>query len=134
MPNPEHLNLIGKPFRLGGRGPEFFDCWGICLELGKRMGILYPEEFTPDSKEMQNDTICEIKDQHFERIDNPEPYAIITFKIRPPYVDHCGIVLPGCTTFLHTLEGHAAAVNRIDHKILAKRIEGFYRLATNAIS
>lgn len=131
---PNHLDLIGMPFRLGARGPDHFDCWGICLEFAKRNGIEYPKDFTPDNKEQQNDSICIIKDRDFERIEKPEPFAIITFKMKPPYVDHCGIILPDCKTFLHTLEGHAAAVNRIDHRMLAKRIEGFYRLRKNGIS
>lgn len=125
---PDHLDLIGKSFQLGARGPDHYDCWGICLELGKRAGILYPEDFTPDNTEQQDQSICMQRDTNFIRIDKPEPYAIITFKINPPFVDHCGIILSDCRHFLHTMVGHAAAVNRIDHKILAKRIEGIYKL------
>ncbi len=123
-----HNDLIGKPFRLGARGPEFFDCWGLCLEVGKRVGIIYPFDFTPDNSEQQNASICHRRDNDFVQLEKPEPWSIVTFKLTPPYVDHCGIVLPNCWQFLHILEGHSVAINRIDHKILNRRIEGFYKL------
>lgn len=125
-----YLDLIGKDFKLGSRGPEFFDCWGLCLEVGKRAGILYPEEFTPDETENQSEAVCAIKDRDFVRIEEAEPYCVVTFKITPPFVDHCGIVLPDCRTFFHTMQGHHASVNRLSHRVLVKRIEGFYKLRT----
>lgn len=131
MPKPIHYDLIGKSFSKGSRGPTDFDCWGLCLEVGKRVGINYPEEFTPDNTEQQDKFIREGADKDFERIEKPEPYCIVTFKITPPFVDHCGIVLPDCMNFLHVMEGHHVAVNRLDHRILAKRIEGFYKLRNN---
>lgn len=134
MPKAIHLDLIGKEFELGGRGPIKFDCWGLCLEVGKRVGILYPEEFTPDNTEQQDESIRKGIDKDFERIDKPEPYCIVTFKIKPVFVDHCGIVLPDCRKFLHTMAGHHVSVNRLDHKILSRKIEGFYRLRNNKCS
>ena len=128
MPKVEYLDLLGKPFQLGARGPKAFDCWGICLEVGKRAGILYPEDFTPDNTEQQDTFINNRIDSDFDKIENPEPFAIVTFKINPPFVDHCGIILPDCIHFLHTMQGHSCAVNRLDHKILVKRLDGFYRL------
>ena len=67
-------------------------------------------------------------DKDFQEIEKPEPWSIITFKILPPFVDHCGIVLPDCKHFIHTMKGHNVVSQRIDHKILAKRIHGIYRL------
>ena len=49
--NVDYTDLLGKPFRLGARGPEYYDCWGLCLELGKRAGIEYPADFTPEKKQ-----------------------------------------------------------------------------------
>jgi hypothetical protein len=52
--------------------------------------------------------------------------------ITPPFVDHCGIVLADCKHFLHILKQHRAAVTRLDNRVMAKRIEGFYRLKNHA--
>ena len=128
MHNVEYQNLVGKPYRLGARGPEYFDCWGICLELGKRVGINYPAEFTPVETIDQDKAISDGLDKDFIKIDRPEPFCIVTFKVNPPFVDHCGIVLPDCLRFLHTMKNHSTCINRLDHRILNKRIEGFYRL------
>lgn len=123
---------MGKPFRLGGRGPEHWDCWGLCLEIGRRAGIDFPTDFTPEDTSQQDKTICKIRDDNFESLEEPEPFAIVTFKITPPFVDHCGIVLPGNKHFLHIMRGHSVVVNRLDHRILSKRIDGFYKLRNHA--
>jgi len=130
----EDLIKNRKPFRLGGRGPTHYDCWGICLEVGKRVGIKYPEDFTPGETEQQDIAIRNKRDNDFDRLEIPEPYCIVTFKITPPFVDHCGIVLSDCKHFLHIMNGHAVAINRLDHRILAKRIDGFYKLRDHGIS
>jgi len=124
----KYADLLGKPFRLGSRGPDYYDCWGICLELGKRVGINYPEHFTPTDTSGQNDAIQDIRDEHFIKLDKPEPFCIVTFKINPPFVDHCGVVVENCTQFIHTMRSRSVVLQRLDNRILAPRIEGFYRL------
>jgi len=126
--NVEYQNLVGKPFRLGARGPDYFDCWGICLEVGKRAGIKYPKDFTPVETIDQDKAIRDGLDKDFDKIKKPEPFCIVTFRINPPFLDHCGIVLSNCMSFLHTMKNHSVSINRLDHKILVKRIEGFYKL------
>jgi len=128
LSEPIYINLLGKPFQLGGRGPIYYDCWGICLEIGRRVGIEYPDDFTPLGTEEQDKAICSGLDKDFIKLEKPEPYCIVTFKVTPPFVDHCGIVLSDCKHFLHIMRGHSVAVQRLDHKILAKRLDGFYRL------
>ena len=126
--NIKYSDLLGKPYRLGARGPEYYDCWGICIELGKRAGIDYPADFTPQDTPEQSEAITARRDNDFEKLEKPEPYCIVTFKITPPFIDHCGIVLSDCKHFVHIMKSNSVSVNRIDHKILAKRIDGFYRL------
>jgi hypothetical protein len=124
----DYSDLSGKPFRLGARGPEYWDCWGLCCELGRRVGIEYPEVFTPQKVEDQDRIIKKTIDEHFERIERPEPFCIVTFKIHPPFVDHCGFVLPDRRHFVHIMVDHFVVALRLDHKTLAPKIEGYYRL------
>jgi cell wall-associated NlpC family hydrolase len=35
-------DLIGKPYAPGGNGPEAFDCWGLVVEVRRRMGLPTP--------------------------------------------------------------------------------------------
>ena len=134
MCNFEYIDLLGKPFRLGSRGPDHFDCWGICLEIGRRVGILYPEDFTPDNKVGQDKAIKEKQDQDFVKIEKPEAFCIVTFSIKRPLIDHCGIVLSDLNHFVHITRNHSVTRQRLDHKILSKHIDGFYRLRENGIS
>lgn len=43
-------DLIGRPWRLGARGPEAFDCWGLVLVLAARCGRTVPPDWC--SREM----------------------------------------------------------------------------------
>jgi len=122
-----YADLLGKKFRLGSRGPNEFDCWGLCYEVGRRAGITFPTDFTPCETKDQNDAL-ESHRYEFIKLEKPEPLCIVTFRITPPYIDHCGIVLPNCKQFLHIMVNHDVAVQRLDHRILVKRIEGFYKL------
>lgn len=127
-------DLLGKPFRLGERGPEFYDCWGVCIEIAKRAGLKYPEDLTPEDTSDQDKAIHTVADRDFEKIEIPEPFCVVAFKITPPFTDHCGIVLPDVTHFVHIMRNHSVSKFRLDHRILAPRIEGFYRLKKNADS
>ncbi len=129
MPKLIYEDLLGKPFKLGGRGPEFYDCWGLCIELGKRVGQHLPLDLTPEDTKGQDIAIRDKRDNEFVKLDRPEPYCIVTFRVTPPFVDHCGFVMEDCKHFIHIMRQRSVAVQRLDHKILAKRIDGFYRYA-----
>jgi cell wall-associated NlpC family hydrolase len=36
--------LVGLPFQAGARGPAAFDCWGLVLELRRRLGLPVPPD------------------------------------------------------------------------------------------
>lgn len=38
-------DLIGRPYRYGARGPAEFDCWGLVLEVRRRLGLATPPDF-----------------------------------------------------------------------------------------
>ncbi len=126
----EHIyeDLIGKPWKLGTRGPDEYDCYGLVWEVGRRVGIEYPFELSPLSTEDQSKVIREGLDKHFIRIDKPEPWCFVTFNVTKPFTDHCGIVLPDCLEMLHIMKKHHVATNRLDHRILSRLFEGYYKL------
>jgi cell wall-associated NlpC family hydrolase len=43
----EVRDLIGKPFRFGGRGPDYYDCYGLVREIMARRGIEVPDYTSP---------------------------------------------------------------------------------------
>ena len=42
-----YLDLIGKPFAYGGRGPDAFDCYGLVREMFRRRGVEVPNYNSP---------------------------------------------------------------------------------------
>jgi len=42
---PDLNDLIGRPYRCGARGPAAFDCWGLVLEMRRRLGLETPPDF-----------------------------------------------------------------------------------------
>lgn len=37
--------LVGRPYAPGARGPAAFDCWGLVLEVRRRLGLPLPPDF-----------------------------------------------------------------------------------------
>jgi len=128
----DYSDLMDKPFRLGARGPDAYDCWGLCLEVGRRAGIEYPAVFTPPSTAEQSAAIARTRDAEFEPIERPEPWCIAAFYATPPFVDHCGIVLPDRRRFLHITAGGRVRRSRLDSQWATQRLAGFYRLRGDA--
>jgi len=40
--------LVGLPYRRGARGPTAFDCWGLVLEVRRRLGQPLPPDVARD--------------------------------------------------------------------------------------
>jgi cell wall-associated NlpC family hydrolase len=38
-------DLPGRPFASGARGPDAYDCWGLVLEVRRRLGMALPPDF-----------------------------------------------------------------------------------------
>jgi len=126
--NLNYTDLLGIPFKMGGRTKqEGFDCYGLCMEVAKRAGVT-PYEFNIGIEDLhkRSDAINNGKESCIE-IDKPEPFCIVTFKIRPPYVTHMGIVLEDCKSFIHILKKRSVSIARLDEPIWKRKIDGFYR-------
>jgi len=56
--------IIGRPFKLHGRGPDYFDCIGVVLWLFERG--LYIKLIDPLNANIRADTIKQFSDQFIE--------------------------------------------------------------------
>ena len=123
----ETKDLIGKPFEMGARGPDSYDCYGICLEVAKRAGVEI-EQFGVGIDELKNrsDRINEGKN-NYEKIDKPEPFCMVSFKIHPRFVTHMGMVLENCTHFIHIIKRSHVVIERLDLPKWQKRLDGYYK-------
>lgn len=105
-------DLIGKPYKEKGRGAGGYDCYGICIEVGKRFGVEFPE-------------LKDLIKHEFESIDKPEPCALVL--IQTVDTRHVGIMID--KIFMLQIIDNKRGVHkiRVDHPWVKNRIVGYYR-------
>ncbi len=130
----EWHDLIGKPFKAGGFGPDGYDCRGLAVEVLKRKGINLPDGMADverdalegnESRMRLHERITEELPK-WERVDRPEPGDLVAIMIRPPYVNHLGVIIEH-GRFIHILDKTRVVTARLDDITWKKRIAGFYR-------
>jgi cell wall-associated NlpC family hydrolase len=120
----EYADLIGTPFKYGGRPGESreLDCYGLVIECARRMGQILPERQFAERKEVIAFLMATQMDE-WQRVD-PEPGAIVLFKIRN-VASHVGVMIDEFN-FLHTWE-RSGGVCRERIEDWEQRVEGYYR-------
>jgi len=125
-------DLMNKPYRENGRGPEFYDCWGLFMEIVKRLNR-YLSEYNMlklKTDDERNELFVVIKDLHFIRLKSPEDWCAVIFRIwdeKGQEKWHIGHVLPGCRRFIHVTEKTCVCTTSLKHKLWKMFFEGFYR-------
>jgi cell wall-associated NlpC family hydrolase len=116
------VDLIGKPFRWGARGPDAFDCYGLVVEMNRRAGHAVPPYVSPtDSQDIARLITGEAITRWMPC--KPRPGALITFRIGR-HVSHVGYLLPR-ERFIHCWERTGGVtVERLDE--WERRIAGYY--------
>lgn len=97
--------LIGRPYRLGARGPEAFDCWGLVVACCP---------WLPDDWGNQGPAVRRIikiieaqgTDDRWQRENEPCAGAVAIFGVGT-HATHTGLVWPSLTGFrvVHALPG-----------------------------
>lgn len=127
-------NLIGKPFEYGARGPDKFDCYGICIEVFNKAGKHFPEQYGHGSNDPSiADSIISEAKVLGKRLEKPEPFCIVTFRIKKDFVSHIGIVLEDNISFIHASHKRGVCVERLDSPRWKNRIEGFWQVEDNSL-
>src|SRR5579864_5775045 len=119
LPARFYADLIGKPYRDHGRGPDFYDCFGVLIEVERRMGNQLPDYIS------NPDTLDEIRVHDWQEVLKPEPGdGILIRSVDPRW--HVGVVINSCE-MVHIRRDAHVCVERFDGILWKKRIEGFYR-------
>lgn len=119
-------DLVGKAFEDGGRGPERFDCWGLCREVYRRNGITL-EDYTiccSDCADIHALYDAENKRWTAQIWPDVEPLSVLAIKMSPYHINHVGVYLGG-DQFIHTREKTGVVIERIAPWL--RRIAGFYK-------
>jgi cell wall-associated NlpC family hydrolase len=108
----EYADLLALPFKRGGRGPAFYDCYGAVKEMFRRDGIELPDFESPGSLE-EIESLVETVPQgpRWRPVHIGTPRALITFRVDGVGA-HVGYHL-GNDRFLHALESTGVTTERL---------------------
>jgi cell wall-associated NlpC family hydrolase len=123
-------DLMDKPFKNGGRGPDEYDCYGLVREIYRRIGIELPELFVDCYNVELINNEYQIQLQHLTPLHKPETWAIMAIKFNEPKVNHFGVYLGfgiynRC--FIHTRESANTCITSIDDYYWKRNIVGYYK-------
>jgi murein DD-endopeptidase len=125
----DYLDLLGKEFKYGGRGPDAYDCYGLMIETRKRAGLFMPNHYLSfEDLPARHEAIMEGAGSYFKELPAPQPFCLVTFRIHPRFTTHIGMVLEDCVRFIHISRKMGVGVERLDLPIWAKRITGFWEV------
>jgi cell wall-associated NlpC family hydrolase len=119
-----YVDLLGKPFKYGGRGPDYYDCFGLAKELYFRLGKTLPDiTSTADFEEIEKK--IEAAEKYYCLIDKPVEYCLVTFRLTPRFVSHIGVVLPNLYQFIHITRNTSITIERLDSLQWKKKIANY---------
>lgn len=92
--------MLGKPYKVHGRGPDSFDCYGLVIEVEKRLGRELPDLYKIFEKKSEvRDVTLATQSVGLVKTDTPSFGDIIVFK-KKGRVDHIAVYLKG-GDFIH---------------------------------
>lgn len=122
-------DFVGLPFADHGRAGGF-DCWGLArAALKAATGVDLPDYGAGYEGMADHSGIAaSIRDGlavGWERVERPQAHDLVIFNIAGQ-PRHVGLMV-GPNMFLHAPEGSTSRIERVDDRMWAKRVEGFYR-------
>lgn len=130
LPGAVLKELLGVPYKKGGRDESGCDCYGFVRLAGKKLcGLELPEL---DVDRMAPEKIVELIEQEgavdAERINGAEKGAIVVLRIAGSY-GHVGLCLDN-KRFVHALEKVGVSVDTVDSLRWRSRVCAYYRVKT----
>lgn len=117
--------LIGVPFRYGGRGPDVFDCYGLIMHLHALQGVKLPDYRSP-TDQARIAALMATQLGLWEEA-KPEPGAVIALRVLRG-ISHCGMLLEN-DRFVHTWERSGGVCIERMNEEWKPRVLGYYRYA-----
>lgn len=119
------IDLLGKPYRRGGRGPLEYDCLGVVLEVQRRMGFSVPDP-VPAYGDDPGSAFLDHWADGWDRIQGPIPGAGVLLQLESRrWPDHVG-VLVGQDDVLHVTRNARVVTAPLSRWSRAGRVRGFF--------
>jgi len=121
--------LIGRPYKVAGRGPADYDCWGLCMAVAEKLGFPLPDFEIPQNNDLRGELVDRQRAGSFNRIDEPSGGCLVLFRVIDDHdliKWHVGTMLPDCRHFIHTTEKMGVNISALDRQPWKLFVEGFY--------
>lgn len=126
-------DLIGIPFVSKGRDPATgLDCWGLVLEVGRRMGVEFPDFYVDADDSRQIGCIKEFVERDWRMVSAPVAGAVVGIRLDrniPDITQHYGVCLDD-RRFIHTMKNVGVIITDFNHRFFKNIITGYYLWST----
>jgi len=124
-------DLVGIPYRDGGRDYTGIDCLGLISIYLKAYNILLPEpEYSSHWIKEKPETFGKWLNDFvgsFDRVEKPQKGDIILFNNMDGVETHAGIMLDN-QKFIHAIRKAGVCISRINQEAFKNKVSGFYRV------
>ena len=100
LPREIWEDFIGASYQQAGRGPTHYDCYGLCMEIFRRRGIIIPDARCEFSMKALIEAFK--AGTHCWKADLMTPGCLLAFG-KGRLTIHCGIAIDG-NRFIHASE------------------------------
>jgi len=121
-------DLVGVPYLEGGRTLKGLDCWGVAMEVYRRLGVDLPDLF-PDGRSAQWVDVewLDRTFRRFTRLASPRFGCWLAFEGVDGYAVHAGIVIAEHPVqFIHAVRRAGVCVTRLERPPWQERLIGIY--------
>lgn len=132
---PNLYDLIGVPFLDKGRDQKRgLDCWGLVLEVQRRIGNAVPDYGVPSC---YDSAACDAWHRSvsvggdWQEVSEPSPGDVVAMETNPNMpgvIDHYGVFIGG-GRFIHAIQKHEVSAPKLRLASMFGKVRGFYRWA-----
>lgn len=121
----DYEDLVGIPFKDGGRDENGYDCWGLARELFKRQGINLRDYTCSSENTIVVAQLMKGDEPLWEKLQKPRSGCLIAIRmLHDGWANHCGIYIEN-GKFIHAYsEETGVVIDRIQR--WGPRIIGYY--------
>jgi cell wall-associated NlpC family hydrolase len=107
---PEYIDLLGIPFERGARGPNSYDCYGLAMEMFRRIGVAVPDFKSPGTLEEIADLVRR-KEARWNKVPFGQVHSLVTLRVEG-LVAHVGFMIDA-DRFIHAFEPTGVTTERL---------------------
>lgn len=85
-------DILGKPYKAHARGPDAFDCYGLVIEVEKRLGKEMPDLYEKLTNEEIHNALITSKAEGYKKVKEAE-FGDVVVLLEKGHIHHVGVCL-----------------------------------------